>query len=83
MLCRMTWVSLVDDARVSDEPVIGWGYGIEVNASPFEELIGYMPWANLASYLSLKKLDVTMERLATDLAVAHAAAVKADRLGGV
>jgi len=72
---------LGDGDPVSRTALIGWGDSDFVGASLIERLAADYTWAKLEEYISKNNLPVTMQRIAAELALAHAVTVMNDRRG--
>jgi len=71
----------LDNDPVARTALTGWGDPDFVNASVLERLAANHTWSDLESYIRRNELDVTMEQIGAELALAHAQAVMADRIG--
>ena len=76
---RSRWTENQDP--VARTALIGWGDPDFVDASSTERLAASHTWSDLSSYISDNNLNVSMEQIGSELALAHARTVMKDTQG--
>ena len=66
---------------VARTALTGWGDPEFVNAGPMQRLAANHTWSDLTNYIHDHELDISMEQIGADLAIAHAFAVDNDTDG--